>query len=53
LRLLDAGVREELLRHDKNGIVPEDAGRATPRFVHATQFFVFIVAAHKTIPEMP
>jgi hypothetical protein len=52
-RLLDAGVREGLLRYgDKNEIVLEDAGRATARFVHATQFFVFTAAAHKTMSEM-
>jgi hypothetical protein len=53
-RLLDAAVSEGLLRYDDaNGVVLEDAGRATARFVYATQIFVFIAAAHKTIPEMP
>jgi len=51
-RLLDAGVREGLLRYDKNGVVLEDAGRATARFVYATQIFVFIATAEKTGREI-
>jgi hypothetical protein len=52
-RLLDAGVREGFLRYGNNhGVVLEDVGRATARFVHATQFFVFTVAADKTTREL-
>jgi hypothetical protein len=52
-RLLDAAVGEGLLRYDDtNGIVLEDAGRATARFVYATQMFVFMAAAEKTAREM-
>lgn len=52
-RLLDAAVGEGLLRYDDiNGIVLEDAGRATARFVYATQIFVFIAAAEKTAREI-
>jgi len=52
-RLLKAGVSEGLLRYgDTNEIVLEDAGRVTARFIHATQFFVFIAAADKTTREM-
>lgn len=52
-RLLDAGVGEGFLRYGNNNeIVLEAAGRATARFVHATQFFVFIVAANKTIRQL-
>jgi len=52
-RLLDAGVSEGLLRYDDaNGVVLEDAGRATARFVYAVQIFVFIAAAEKTAREI-
>ena len=52
-RLLDAAVGEGLLRYDDtNGIVLEDAGRATARFVYGVQIFVFIAAAEKTAREI-
>ena len=52
-RLLDAGVGEGLLRYDDaTGVVLEDAGRATARFVYAVQIFVFIAAAEKPAREI-
>jgi hypothetical protein len=52
-RLLDAGVREGLLRHvGDHGVLFEEAGRAAVRFFYAARFFVSITAAKQTMAEL-